>query len=103
MRIPISAEKAKEIEAYAAKIEELLQTVRTLDDAAIPDSVKNLSLGELEGTPVRVKTCLTTLGFVLYGNWCTSTWRNAGNIGVGFSPASTGWQNSCMQLKMAAT
>jgi hypothetical protein len=49
MRSPISAEKAKEIEAYAARIDELLQTARTLDDVTIPDSVKNLSLGELEG------------------------------------------------------
>ena len=62
MRIPISEEKAKEIEAYAAKIEELLQTAKTLDDAAIPDSVKNLSLGELEGTPVRVKNMLNNIG-----------------------------------------
>ena len=62
MRIPISAEKAKEIEAYAARIDELLQTARTLDDAAIPDSVKNLSLGELEGTPVRVKNMLNNIG-----------------------------------------
>ena len=62
MRIPISEEKAKEIEACAAKIEELLQTAKTLDDAAIPDSVKNLSLGELEGTPVRVKNMLNNIG-----------------------------------------
>ena len=62
MRIPISAEKAKENEAYAARIDELLQTARTLDDAAIPDSVKNLSLGELEGTPVRVKNMLNNIG-----------------------------------------
>lgn len=62
MRIPISAEKAKEIEAYAARIDELLQTARTLGDAAIPDSVKNLSLGELEGTPVRVKNMLNHMG-----------------------------------------
>ena len=62
MRIPISAEKAKEIEAYAARIDELLQTARTLDDATIPDSVKNLSLGELEGAPVRVKNMLNNIG-----------------------------------------
>ena len=62
MRIPISEEKAKEIEACAAKIEELLQTAKTLDDAVIPDSVKNLSLGELEGTPVRVKNMLNHMG-----------------------------------------
>lgn len=62
MRIPISAEKAKEIEAYAARIDELLQTARTLDDVTIPDSVKNLSLGELEGTPVRVKNMLNNIG-----------------------------------------
>ena len=62
MRIPISADKAKEIEAYAAKIAELLQSVKTLDDAAIPDSVKNLSVWELEGTPVRVKNMLNNIG-----------------------------------------
>ena len=62
MRIPISADKAKEIEAYAAKIAELLQSVKTLDDAAIPDSVKNLSVWELEGTPERVKNMLNHMG-----------------------------------------
>ena len=62
MRIPISEEKAKEIEACAAKIDKLLQTARTLDDVTIPDSVKNLSLGELEGTPVRVKNMLNNIG-----------------------------------------
>ena len=62
MRSPISAEKAKEIEAYAARIDELLRTARTLDDVTIPDSVKNLSLGELEGTPVRVKNMLNNIG-----------------------------------------
>ena len=61
MRIPISAEKAKEIEAYAARIDELLRTAKALDDAVIPDSVKNLSLGELEGTPVRVKNMLNNI------------------------------------------
>ena len=67
MRIPISAEKAKEIEAYAARIDELLQTARTLDDAVIPDSVKNLSVWELEGTPVRVKNMLNNMG--VYTLW----------------------------------
>ena len=62
MRIPVPADGAKELEACAAKIEELLQTARTLDDAAIPDSVKNLSLGELERTPVRVKNMLNNIG-----------------------------------------
>ena len=58
MRIPISEEKAKEIEACAAKIAELLQTAKTLDEAEIPDSVKNLSVWKLEGTPVLVKNML---------------------------------------------
>ena len=62
MRIPISAEKAKEIEAYAARIDELLQTARTLDDVAIPDTAKNLSVWELEWTPVRVKNMLNNIG-----------------------------------------
>ena len=62
MGIPISADKAEEIAACAAKIAELLQTAKALDDAAIPDSVKNLSLGELEGTPVRVKNMLNHMG-----------------------------------------
>ena len=62
MRIPVPADGAKELEACAAKIEELLQTARTLDDAAIPDSVKNLSVWELEGAPVRVKNMLNNIG-----------------------------------------
>ena len=62
MRIPISADKAEEIAACAAKIDELLEAAKALDDAAIPDSVKNLSLGELEGTPVRVKNMLNNIG-----------------------------------------
>jgi hypothetical protein len=62
MRIPITEEKAKEIEAYAAKIDKLLQAAKTLDDSAIPDSVKNLSVWELEGTPVRVKNMLNNIG-----------------------------------------
>ena len=62
MRIPISAEKAKEIEAYAARIAELLEAAKALDDAAIPDSVKNLPVWELEGTPVRVKNMLNNIG-----------------------------------------
>ena len=62
MRIPITEEKAKEIEACAAKIAEFLQSVKTLDDAAIPDTAKNLPVWELEGTPVRVKNMLNNIG-----------------------------------------
>ena len=62
MRIPIPADKAKELEVCAAMIAELLQSVKTLDDAAIPDSVKNLSVWELEGTPERVKNMLNHMG-----------------------------------------
>ena len=62
MRIPDPADKAKEIEACAAKIAELLEAAKALDDAAIPDSVKNLSVWELEGTPVRVKNMLNNIG-----------------------------------------
>ena len=62
MRIPITEEKAKEIEAYAAKIDKLLQAAKTLDDSAILDTVKNLSVWELEGTPVRVKNMLNNIG-----------------------------------------
>ena len=62
MRMPISAEKAKEIEECAAKVAELLRTSKTLDEAAIPDSAKNLSVWELEGSPVRVKNMLNNIG-----------------------------------------
>ena len=62
MRIPIPADKAKELEVCAAKIAELLQAAKTLDEAAIPDSAKNLSVWELEGTPVRVKNMLNNIG-----------------------------------------
>ena len=62
MRIPISEEKAKEIEACAAKIAELLQAAKTLDEAAIPDSAKNLPVWELEETPERVKNMLSYMG-----------------------------------------
>ena len=62
MRIPISADKAEEIVACAAKIAELLQTAKALDDAAIPDTAKNLPVWELEGTPVRVKNMLNNIG-----------------------------------------
>ena len=62
MRIQISAEKTKEIEACAAKISELLQTAKALDDAAIPDSARNLSVWELKGSPVRVKNMLNNMG-----------------------------------------
>lgn len=62
MRIPISEEKAKEIEACVAKIDKLLQAAKTLDDSAIPDTAKNLSVWELEGTPVRVKNMLNNIG-----------------------------------------
>ena len=62
MRIPILEEKAKELEACAAKIAELLEAAKALDDAVIPDSVKNLSVWELEGAPVRVKNMLNNIG-----------------------------------------
>ena len=62
MRIPVPADKAKELEACAAKIAELLQTAKALDDAAIPDTAKNLSVWELEGTPVMVKNMLNNIG-----------------------------------------
>ena len=62
MRIPITEEKAKEIEAYAAKIDKLLQAAKTLDDSAIPDSAKNMSVWELEGSPVMVKNMLNHMG-----------------------------------------
>ncbi len=62
MGIPISADKAEEIAACAAKIADLLQTAKALDDAAIPDTAKNLSVWELEGTPVRVKNMLNNIG-----------------------------------------
>ena len=62
MRIPISAEKAKEMEACAAKIAELLQAAKTLDEAEVPDTAKNLSVWELEGSPVRVKNMLNNMG-----------------------------------------
>ena len=42
--------------------ERLKAIAKALDDAVIPDSVKNLSLGELEGTPVRVKNMLNNIG-----------------------------------------
>ena len=67
MRIPDPADKAKEMEACAAKIAELLETAKALDEAAIPDSVKNLSVWELEGTPVRVKNMLNNMG--VYTLW----------------------------------
>lgn len=62
MRIPIPADKAKELEVCAAMIAELLQAAKTLDEAAIPDSAKNLSVWELEGSPVRVKNMLNNIG-----------------------------------------
>ena len=62
MRLQVPAEKAKEIAAYAAKITELLRTATTLDEAIISDSVKNLSVWNLEGTPVRVKNMLCNMG-----------------------------------------
>ena len=62
MRIPISEEKAKEIEAFVAKIDKLLQAAKSLDDSAIPDTAKNLSVWELVGTPVRVKNMLNNIG-----------------------------------------
>ena len=62
MGIPISADKAEEIAACAAKIADLLQTAKALDDAAIPDTAKNLSVWELERTPVRVKNMLNNIG-----------------------------------------
>lgn len=62
MRIPVPADGAKEIEACAAKIDKLLQAAKTLDDSAIPDTAKNLSVWELEGTPVRVKNMLNNIG-----------------------------------------
>lgn len=62
MRIPVPADRAKELEACAAKIAELLRTSKTLDEAAIPDSAKNLSVWELEGSPVRVKNMLNNIG-----------------------------------------
>lgn len=61
MNMEIPAEKAKEIEECAAKIAELLQAAKTLDEAAISDSVKNQSVFELEGSPVRVKTMLCNM------------------------------------------
>ena len=62
MRLQVPAEKAREIEVYAEKITELLQTAKTLDEAVIPDSVKNLSVWKLEGTPVRVMNMLGIIG-----------------------------------------
>ena len=62
MRIPIPADKAKELEVCAAKIAELLQAAKTLDEAAIPDSAKNLPVWELEETPERVKNMLSNMG-----------------------------------------
>ena len=62
MKIEMSADKKKGIEAYAAKIDELLQAAKTLDEASIPDPVKNLSVWELEGSPVRVKNMLNNIG-----------------------------------------
>ena len=62
MKAEMSAEKAKEIEECAAKIAELLQGAKTLDEAVIPDSVKNLSVFKLEGSPVRVKNMLGNMG-----------------------------------------
>ena len=62
MRIPDPADKAKELEACAAKVAELLQSAKTLDDAALHDSVKNLPVWELEGTPVMVKNMLNNIG-----------------------------------------
>lgn len=62
MRIPIPADGAKELEACVAKIDKLLQAAKTLDDSAIPDTAKNLSVWELEGTPVRVKNMLNNIG-----------------------------------------
>ena len=67
MRIPDPADKAKEMEACAAKIAELREAAKALDDAVIPDSVKNLSVWELEGTPVRVKNMLNNMG--VYTLW----------------------------------
>lgn len=62
MKVEMPAEKASEIEECAAKIAELLQAAKTLDEAAISDSVKNLSVFELEGSPVRVKNMLCNMG-----------------------------------------
>ena len=46
----------------AAKVAELLQSAKTLDDAALHDSVKNLPVWELEGSTVRVKNMLNNIG-----------------------------------------
>ena len=62
MRIPIPADKAKEIEECAAKVSELLRTAKTLDEADIPDSVKSMSVFELEGSLLLVKNMLYNMG-----------------------------------------
>ena len=58
MKMEMPVDKKKEIAECAAKVSELLRTAKTLDEAEIPDSVKNLSVWKLEGTPVRVKNML---------------------------------------------
>lgn len=62
MKVEIPEEKARQIEEYVARIQELLQTAKTLDEAAIPDSVKNMSVEVMEGIPVRVKNMLSIMG-----------------------------------------
>ena len=62
MKVEMPAEKASEIEECAAKIAELLQAAKALDEAVIPDSVKNQSVFELEGSPVRIKNVLCNMG-----------------------------------------
>ena len=62
MKIEMPADKEKEIEECAAKVSELLRTATALDEAVIPDSVKSMSVFELEGTPVRVKNMLGNIG-----------------------------------------
>ncbi len=62
MKIEMPADKKKEIEECVAKVSELLRTAKTLDEAVIPDSVKSMSVFELEVTPVRVKNMLGNIG-----------------------------------------
>ncbi len=62
MEIEMPADTKREIEECAAKVSELLRTAKALDEAVISDSVKNLSVWELEGTPVRVKNMLCNMG-----------------------------------------
>ena len=62
MKIQVPTEKAKEIDACAARVSELLRFARTLDANSVPDSVKNLSVFRLDGTPVRVKNMLSNKG-----------------------------------------